>query len=153
MPTHSLTRTISAWSADSSAELTITATSIDAALGSAMQATLNVARGIEVDAGPASADAQSISAMIRGQGDSYGEALYELLNDLLAQLDANGTGLTTARLDGVLTTDEGGYTAWGVVLGEASGARPPVGLSVDGTPEITQAADGQTTAAVRLIRS
>lgn len=153
MQTHPSSPALSAWSADSSADLAITTASIDEALGAAMQVTLNVARGVEVDAGPTSADAQSISAMIRGQGDSYGEVLYELLNDLLAQLDANGTGLTTARLDGVLTTDDGGYTAWGVVLGEASGGRPPLGLSLGGTPEITQSADGQTIAAVRLVRS
>lgn len=153
MPTQSSTRTLSDWSADSSATVTISAGSIDSALGSAMQSVLNVARGVGLDAGPASADAQSISAMIRGQGDSYGEALFELLNDLLAQLDANGSNLTTARLDGVLTTDDGGYTAWGCVLGEANGARPPVALSISGTPEISQSADGQTTAIVRLSRS
>lgn len=153
MPTQSFTRTLSHWSADSSATLTISAGSIDVALGSAMQSVLNTARGVGLDTGPASADAQSISAMIRGQGDSYGEALFELLNDLLAQLDANGSSLATARLDGVLTTDDGGYTAWGCVLGEANGARPPVALSISGTPEISQSADGQTTATVRLNRS
>ena len=153
MQTHPSSPSLSDWSPESSAELTITAASIDAALGSAMQSTLNIARGVEVDAEAASADAQSISAMIRGQGDSYGEALYELLNDLLAQLDANGTGLATVRLDGVLTTDDGGYTAWGVVLGEADGPRPPVGLSVSRTPEITQASDGGTTATICLVRS
>ncbi len=153
MQTQSSSRSLSEWSADSSAELTVTAGSIDVALSSAMQSVLNTARGADVNAGPGSADAQSISAMIRGQGDSYGEALFELLNDLLAQLDANGSSLTTARLDGVLATDDGGYTAWGCVLGEANGARPPVALSVSGTPEITQTDDGQTTAFVRLSRS
>ncbi len=153
MQTQPSSSTLTAWTADASADLTVTAGSIDVALRSALQSVLNIARGVGIDAGPGPADAQSISAMIRGQGDSYGEALYELVNDLLAQLDANGTGLTTARLDGVLTTDEGGYTAWGVVLGEASGGRPPVGLSVSGTPEITQSADGQTTATLRLVRS
>ncbi len=153
MQTQPATQTLSDWAADSSALLTVTAPSIDAAIGRSLQAILNVARGAGIDAGPASADAESISAPIRGQGDGYGEALYELANDLLAQLDANGSGLTTARLDGVLTTDDGGYTAWGNVLGEASGVRPPVNLTIDGTPAVTQTDDGQTTVDVRLVRS
>ena len=153
MQTQPSSLSLSEWSADATARLTAVAPSIDGVLGGVLQAVLNVARGMPVDAGPGTADTQSISAPIRGQGTSYGEVLYELVNDLLAQLDANGASLSTARLDGVLATDDDGYSAWGVVLGEAGGGRPPVGLSVAGTPGITQAGDGQTTVDVRLVRS
>ena len=152
MQTRSTSQSLGAWSDDSTARLTVTAPSIDAALGGVLQAVLNVARGELVGAGTDLDGTESISAPIRGQGPSFGEALYELVNDLLAQLDANGAGLTVARLDGVLATDDDGYSAWGVVLGEAGGARPPVGLTVAGTPALSQA-DDQTTVALDLIRS
>jgi hypothetical protein len=153
MQTESTNQSLSEWSPDATARLSVSAPSIDAALGGTLQAVLNVARATPVNSGPGTADMQSISAPIRGQGVSFGEVLYEMINDLLAQLDANGAGLTTARLDGVLATDDDGYSAWGAVLGEAGGARPPVGLSMEGTPGVSQTGDGQTTVDVLLARS
>ncbi len=153
MSTHSIAASLTEWSADSTARLTVTAPSIDAALAGALQAILDVAGGRPVGTGPDRSGSQSISAPIRGQGASVGTALQEMANDLLAQLDANGTGLTVARLDGVLATDDDGYTAWGYVLGEAGGGTVPVGLSIPETPEVSQEQGSQTTIAVLLVRS
>jgi hypothetical protein len=140
------------WAPDATAALVVEAPTIDGAIAGTLQVVLAVASGREP--GPAGdPDAASISAPIRGQGDSFGEALFELANDLLAQLDANGTGLTGTRLDGVLATDDGGYTAWGSVVGEAGGGWPPLTLSLAGTPEVSQADDGRTTVTATLSRA
>lgn len=144
---------LSEWTSGSTARLTVTAASIDAALAGALQGVLNVATGRPVEAGPDRSGSQSISAPIRGQGASFGAALQEIANDLLAQLDSNGTGLTTSRLDGVLATDDDGYTAWGYVLGESGGGSVPVGLTISETPEVSQEDGGTTTIAVNLVRS
>ena len=153
MSTHAIAASLTEWAADSTARLTVTAPSIDAAMGGVLQAVLNVARGLAVETGPDRSGSESISAPIRGQGTSFGTALQEMTNDLLAQLDANGTGLTTARLDGVLATDDDGYTAWGCVLGESGGGNAPVGLSIVDTPAVSQVDGGTTTIAVTLVRS
>lgn len=153
MSTQSVAASLTEWSADSTARLTVTAPSIDAALAGVLQAVLNVASGRSANAGSDQSGSQAISAPIRGQGASFGAALQEIANDLLAQLDANGTGLTTARLDGVLATDEDGYTAWGCVLGESGVSGVPVGLSIAETPEVSQTDGGSTTVAVSLVRS
>lgn len=84
--------------------------------------------------GAATADA---AAPIRGQGADLGAVFAELAADLLAQLDANGPGLDAVRLDGILTTDDGGYTAWGYATGTAVDQPPPIGLSLVGDPVVT----------------
>ncbi|HEV2526964.1 MAG TPA: hypothetical protein VGT61_00720 [Thermomicrobiales bacterium] len=152
MQTDAFSHTLGDWGSDASAPLTVQGATIDAAIAGTLETILDVASGREPST-TAGADAASISAPIRGQGPSYGEALFELANDLLAQLDANGTGLTAVRLDGVLATDDGGFTAWGNAIGEAGGGRPPLNLSLAGTPEVTQDDSGQTTITVTLSRA
>ncbi|CAA9555529.1 MAG: hypothetical protein AVDCRST_MAG19-1179 [uncultured Thermomicrobiales bacterium] len=76
----------------------------------------------------------SAAAPIRGQGTDVGAVFAELAADLLAQVDANGPGLDRVRLDGVLATDDGGYTAWGYAMGLPAVDPPPVGITLDGDP-------------------
>ncbi len=152
MQTDAFSHTLGEWGGDATAPLTIQAATIDGAIAGTLEAILDIAAGREPSA-TAGADTTSISAPIRGQGPSYGEALFELANDLLAQLDANGTGLTAVRLDGVLATDDGGFTAWGNAIGEEGGGRPALNLSLAGTPEVTQDDSGRTTITATLSRA
>jgi len=86
----------------------------------------------------------SVAAPIRGQGADLGAVFAELVNDLLAQLDANGAGLGDVRLDGLLRTDDGGYTAWGYVSGASTAAPPPVNVSLDAMPVLAEDSGGLT---------
>lgn len=147
------TTTLSDWSADSSATLTVSGPSIDAALAGALQGILDTARATPVGAATGEPIDESITAPIRGQGESYGEVLLQLANDLLAQLDANGAGLSVVRLDGLLAADDGGFSAWGALAGAAGGGHAPQGLALVGTPTFAQDHDDATTVTLRLVRS
>jgi hypothetical protein len=87
---------------------------------------------------------ETIAAPIRGQGADYSTMLDELIGDLLNQLDVNGCGLRRARLDGMLQRDDGGYSAWGYVLGVPDGTTPSVRLTVDEAPIVAQSSGGIT---------
>ncbi len=71
--------------------------------------------------------------------------------DLLAQLDANGPGMDRVRLDGLLTTDDGGYTAWGYLVGRQEVNPPPVGIGLEGAP-VVGGGEGRLTLSCRLRR-
>lgn len=73
------------------------------------------------------------AAPIAGDGDDLAAVFTRLADDLLAQLEIFGGGLDHVRLDGLLETDAGGYSAWGYVLGRAGRPSPPP-ASLDGTP-------------------
>ena len=131
---------LGAWSADGTAELAAHGADADALLLAGLRGVLAVARGDRpVDPSDAS---ETSAAPIRGQGGDLAAVFAELAADLLAQLDANGLGLDDVRLDGVLHTDDGGYTAWGYALGAAAAAPPPIGLALDGDPTVTEVAAG-----------
>ena len=139
--TESFDQTLTDWNAVGTATLTVRAASIERAMQGVLDAVIDLARGTEPVPGDAADEGSSLSAPIRGQGESYGEVLYELTNDLLAQLDGNGVNLSGVRLDGMLETDTGGYSAWGYVLGEAGGGTPAVTISLTGTPAVSQDGD------------
>jgi hypothetical protein len=121
--------------ADRMLELTATGTDQCGAVGSALAAVLAVARA---EAPPGDGASAANAVAIRGQGPDLAGVVVELVNDLLAQLDANGAGFDAVRLDGLLRTGDG-YTAWGYLLGEPSVGRPPVDLSLDGMPLVERA--------------
>ncbi len=123
------------WNVDGAAELSATAANAEALLLAGLQGVIAAARG---DRAPVAAgEDEAISAApIRGQGGDLATVFAELAADLLAQLDANGPGLNHIRLDGLLTTDDGGYTAWGYAVGTAAKNPPPIGLVLDGDPVV-----------------
>lgn len=130
---------LEAWSADGTATLTASAAEPEGLLLAGLNGVLVAAGGDRPAAPEEAADA---AVPIRGQGADLAALFAELAADLLAQLDANGPGLDRLRLDGVLQTDDGGYSAWGYALGTAAADPPPVGLALDGDPEVDQERDG-----------
>lgn len=139
------------WNAAGEATLHANASSIEELFTAALTALLLVSRG-ESGTGQVGAEPDaSVAIPIRGQGASFTDVFLELSGDLLAQVDANGTGLVRARMDGVLETDTG-FTAWGYALGEAGGGKPEPGVSVLEDVEIRDE-NGQKALDARLSRS
>jgi hypothetical protein len=118
-------------------ELTALGSSPEAVIAAGLEGVIATVRG-DGDAAPS--DDATVAAAIRGQGDDLPRLFSELAADLLAQLDANGPGLTSIRLDGLLATDDGGYTAWGYALGAMTANPPPVTIAIDGTPTVEETA-------------
>jgi hypothetical protein len=54
----------------------------------------------------------------QGQGAGLGPLFVDLAQDMISQLEEFGTGLDEVRLDGLLRTDTGGFTAWGYLSGD-----------------------------------
>jgi hypothetical protein len=131
------------WNPDGAAELTASGADAEALLLAGLHGVLAAARR---DLPPAaiSESQASVAAPLRGQGADLAAVFGDLAADLLAQLDANGPGLDRVRLDGVLTTDDGGYTAWGYAIGLPASNPPPIGLTLDGDPTLTESAGGLT---------
>lgn len=129
------------WGADGAAALSATAAEPDGLLLAGLRGVLAAVRDGD-PATTASEEEASAAAPIRGQGTDLGRVFAELAADLLAQVDANGPGLDRVRLDGVLTTDDGGYTAWGYAVGLPATDPPPVGLTLDGDPVVTTGGAG-----------
>jgi hypothetical protein len=84
------------------------------------------------------ADDVAIAAPIQGRGADLAALFEALADDLLDQLAAMGSGFGRVRLDGLLRTDDGGWTAWGYLLGRPNGGaigsltrRGPVALERD----------------------
>lgn len=125
------------WDADGVAELSATAREPEGLLLAGLEGVLAAVRGADAPAA-ATEDEATAAAPIRGQGAALGGVFAELAADLLAQLDANGAGLDRVRLDGVLATDDGGYTAWGYAVGLAAADPPPIGLALDGDPVVAE---------------
>ena len=131
------------WDAGGAAEVSATGEDAETVVVAGLRAVLAAAR--ESGRMAIAPDPQgSVAAPIRGQGPDLGTVFAELVNDLLAQLDANGSGLGDIRLDGLLRTDDGGYTAWGYVSGASMAAPPPVNVSLDSTPVVADDSRGLT---------
>lgn len=126
---------LTGWDNAGQAELTATATDPDAALAAALTGVLAAASGGTL--GYPQPEEATSAAAIRGQGGNFPALLLELAADLLAQVDANGSGLTQIRLDGVLETDDG-YTAWGYALGSPDGNGAAVNVELVGEPTVQQ---------------
>ena len=130
------------WQPDATAVLTATANDAKALLQAGLQGVLAAVRG-DARASVASDEAATAAAPIRGQGAGLARVFAELAADLLAQLDAFGPGLDHVRLDGLLQTDDGGFTAWGYAIGATTANPPPVGLGLDGEPSVTAGEGGR----------
>jgi hypothetical protein len=88
----------------------------------ALRGVLDVLRSV-----PASESGGSGTAVpFRGQGDELGALFVDLALDMISQVEEFGTGLDEVRLDGLLRTDTGGFTAWGYLSGDPNlqDARP-----------------------------
>ncbi len=115
------------------------------------QAALGGVLTLALDGQPLPAGDGTAAAPIAGRGDDLAAAVGHLADDLLAQLDALGGGLRHVRLDGLLRTDNGGYSGWGYLIGSATGpAVPEVGLA--GEPAAGRDAAGRLEIRVSLRR-
>ncbi|MFM9106601.1 MAG: hypothetical protein ACKOWF_07875 [Chloroflexota bacterium] len=77
---------------------------------------------------PAALDAtrQGTAAVpIRGRGGDLAETFARIAAETLGQLDDHGAGFAHVRIDGMLTADDGGYSAWGYLVGEPGWDPPP----------------------------
>ena len=130
------------WDAEGATQLTATGSTAEAVIVAGLQGVIAAAHD---DAVPTTGmETATSAAPIRGQGTDLNGVFAELAADLLAQLDANGPGLTGIRLDGLLATDDGAYTAWGYAVGEATDHPAPVGLAIDSEPTIEETGEGLT---------
>jgi hypothetical protein len=129
------------WDARGVARLTATGADPEQTLLAGLEGIAAAARGA-IGPEAATAETGTTAAAIRGQGADLAALFAELANDLLAQLDANGPGLATVRLDGLLATDDGGWTAWGYAVGTPAPQPPPIGLSLDESPALDETPDG-----------
>jgi len=77
---------------------------------------------------PAALDATrhgTASVPIRGRGGDLAETFARIAAEALGQLEDHGAGFAHVRIDGMLTADDGGYSAWGYLVGEPGWAPPP----------------------------
>ena len=80
----------------------------------ALQGLLVVLRG-EMSTG---SDEGTAAVPFRGQGSDLGPLFLDLAEDMIGQVEEFGAGLDEVRLDGLLRTDTGGFTAWGYLSGD-----------------------------------
>ena len=102
---------------------------------------LQAARGDDVIPEPG---ADTVAVPVRGQGATLGAVFAELARDLLAQYDAQGSGMDSVRLDGLLRSDDG-YAGWGYLEGSPTGDGAPARIDLSGEPTIDR-----TDAEIRL---
>ena len=99
---------------------------------------LNAARGGGATPDPGT---DTIAVPVRGQGATLGAVFAELARDLLAQYDAQGSGLDRFRLDGLLRSEDG-YAGWGYLEGTATGDGAPARIDLSGEPKIDRTDGG-----------
>lgn len=88
------------------------------------------------------ATATGLSIPVRGVGTDVGQLFVDLSDDLLGQIEEYGNSLDDLRLDGLLRTDAGSYTAWGYLSdGPRSHGPSPLSLTV-AMPAIAEADGG-----------
>ena len=87
---------------------------------------------------PLAPSGDEVAVPVRGEGTDLSRLFAELARDLIGQIEEVGPGLDDLRLDGLLRTDGGGYTAWGYLRGTAgSGELATQSLTV-GEPDLTE---------------
>jgi hypothetical protein len=111
---------------------TVTASDEAGAVLAGLTEILQAARGEIVGLDPG---ADTIAVPVRGQGATLGAVFAELARDLLAQYDAQGSGLDRFRLDGLLRGEDG-YVGWGYLEGTATGDGAPARIDLSGEPKI-----------------
>jgi hypothetical protein len=99
----------------------------------------------------AAAGQGTASVPINGRGPSLGAAFERIATDLLGQLDDHGAGFAHVRIDGILTADDGGYSAWGYLVG-ATGHPPPDPLELAGRPIVERDAEDRVLVRCELRR-
>jgi hypothetical protein len=110
--------------------ITVTATDEGGVVLAGLTEILRAAHGGDTATDP---NADTIAVPIRGQGATLGAVFAELARDLLAQVDAQGSGLDSIRLDGLLRGDDG-YTGWGYLEGTTAGDGAPARIDLTGEP-------------------
>jgi hypothetical protein len=119
---------------DRAARIVATADEPRDALLAGLRGILTLATG-RADEAPA-ADV-AIAAPIQGRGGDLAALFAALADDLLDQLAEPDAAFGRVRLDGLLRTDVGGWTAWGYLLGRP-GRAAPVALARRGAIEIAR---------------
>jgi hypothetical protein len=112
--------------------LTATGATPGEVIESALRGVLVAARGDQ----PAGSPADVVAVPLRGTGADLGQLFLDLTRDLIAQLEEFGPGLDDPRLDGLLRTDTGDYTAWGYLAGPSNGAGQPAIMLTIGEVEV-----------------
>ncbi|HYO29104.1 MAG TPA: hypothetical protein VER37_00870 [Thermomicrobiales bacterium] len=74
----------------------------------------------------------TLAAPVEARGADLAETFAGLADGLLAQVDVFGAGLEGVRIDGLLETDDGGYSAWGYVVGRERGGPLPRAIELAG---------------------
>lgn len=95
---------------------------------------LRAARGVHATA---ESGADTVAVPVRGQGATLGAVFAELARDLLAQYDAQGSGMDGFRLDGLLRGEDG-YSGWGYLEGAATGDGAPARIDLSGEPRVNR---------------
>lgn len=78
----------------------------------------------------------TLAAPVEAQGADLAETFAGLADALLAQVDVFGAGLEDVRLDGLLETDAGGYSAWGYAVGRERGGPLPRAVELAGAVSV-----------------
>ncbi|MDQ3695917.1 MAG: hypothetical protein M3464_20200 [Chloroflexota bacterium] len=99
--------------------------------------------------GPVTA-ADGVAVPIRGLGADLPRLFIDLTDDLVSQLEEFGPGFDVLRLDGLLRTETGGYTAWGYLSGgPGESTRVPFALVADSVVVAATAAGLELTGQLR----
>ena len=84
----------------------------------------------------------TLAAPVEAQGGDLAETFAGLADGLLAQVDVFGAGLEDVRIDGLLETDDGGYSAWGYAVGRERGGPLPRAIELAGSVSVVADAAG-----------
>jgi hypothetical protein len=117
---------------------TVTASDESGVVLAGLTEILQAARGDGSNPAP---EEDTIAVPVRGQGATLGAVFAELARDLLAQFDAQGSGLDSFRLDGLLRGEDG-YVGWGYLEGTATGDGAPARIDLSGEPKIDRTDGG-----------
>lgn len=92
--------------------------------------------------GSGEGDEATLAAPIAAAGDDLAATFAGLAEALLGQVELFGAGLERVRLDGLLATDSGGFSAWGYALGRDAAGPLPRPLAV-AAADVTTGDDGR----------
>lgn len=85
----------------------------------------------------------TLAAPIEGRGADLAATFAGLAETLLTQIDAFGSGMQGVRLDGLLETDTGGYSAWGYATGREKGEPVSRPVMLSGAVAVSVAESGR----------
>jgi len=111
--------TTTPWDQHGIAAFEATGTNARSALELGLRAVLTLA----VAPGSATGDGAR-SAPIQGEGNDLAELFVDMAEDLFGQIEQFSSGLDDVVVDGVLRTENGGYSGWGYASGTLEVATP-----------------------------